>query len=128
MSSLVLLCLTGVILLYLERLRSLGWEQMWRLTAEKELMSMLSTSLADQVRTRLLPWPQVRAGRRRLRLSSSVFCAGHLQRLHQAEPGAGAPAALFLERSAVRPHPLGAVLHRGVRPEGARPQRPLGAR
>lgn len=40
----------GVILLYLERLRKLGWEQMWRLTAERELMSMLSTSLADQVR------------------------------------------------------------------------------
>ncbi|XP_033979941.1 LARGE xylosyl- and glucuronyltransferase 2 [Trematomus bernacchii] len=39
---------TGVILLYLERLRRLGWEQMWRLTAERELMSMLSTSLADQ--------------------------------------------------------------------------------
>lgn len=39
-----------MILLYLERLRSIGWEQMWRLTAEKELMSMLSTSLADQVR------------------------------------------------------------------------------
>uniref|UniRef100_A0A3P8NM02 LARGE xylosyl- and glucuronyltransferase 2 n=1 Tax=Astatotilapia calliptera TaxID=8154 RepID=A0A3P8NM02_ASTCA len=40
---------TGVILLYLERLRRIGWEQMWRLTAERELMSMLSTSLADQV-------------------------------------------------------------------------------
>nr|XP_057934289.1 xylosyl- and glucuronyltransferase LARGE2s [Doryrhamphus excisus]XP_057934291.1 xylosyl- and glucuronyltransferase LARGE2s [Doryrhamphus excisus]XP_057934292.1 xylosyl- and glucuronyltransferase LARGE2s [Doryrhamphus excisus]XP_057934293.1 xylosyl- and glucuronyltransferase LARGE2s [Doryrhamphus excisus] len=39
---------TGVILLYLERLRRIGWEQMWRLTAEKELMNMLSTSLADQ--------------------------------------------------------------------------------
>ncbi|CAL8364554.1 xylosyl- and glucuronyltransferase LARGE2s isoform X2 [Gadus morhua] len=39
---------TGVILLYLERLRRLRWEQMWRLTAERELMSMLSTSLADQ--------------------------------------------------------------------------------
>ncbi|XP_061671609.1 xylosyl- and glucuronyltransferase LARGE2s isoform X2 [Syngnathoides biaculeatus] len=39
---------TGVILLYLERLRRIKWEQMWRLTAEKELMSMLSTSLADQ--------------------------------------------------------------------------------
>lgn len=39
---------TGVILLYLDRLRKLGWEQMWRLTAERELMSMLSTSLADQ--------------------------------------------------------------------------------
>lgn len=41
--------LSGVILLYLERLRRIGWEQMWRLTAERELMSMLSTSLADQV-------------------------------------------------------------------------------
>nr|XP_042705145.1 LARGE xylosyl- and glucuronyltransferase 2 isoform X6 [Chrysemys picta bellii] len=40
---------TGVILLLLERLRRIGWEQMWRLTAERELMSMLSTSLADQV-------------------------------------------------------------------------------
>lgn len=39
---------TGVILLYLEKLRRIGWEQMWRLTAERELMSMLSTSLADQ--------------------------------------------------------------------------------
>ncbi|XP_056134931.1 xylosyl- and glucuronyltransferase LARGE2s [Lampris incognitus] len=39
---------TGVILLYLERLRRISWEQMWRLTAERELMSMLSTSLADQ--------------------------------------------------------------------------------
>ncbi|XP_010142149.1 PREDICTED: glycosyltransferase-like protein LARGE2 [Buceros rhinoceros silvestris] len=43
---------TGVILLMLDRLRHLGWEQMWRgmwrLTAERELMSMLSTSLADQ--------------------------------------------------------------------------------
>ncbi|XP_075423642.1 xylosyl- and glucuronyltransferase LARGE2 [Ascaphus truei] len=26
----------------------IGWEEMWRLTAERELMSMLSTSLADQ--------------------------------------------------------------------------------
>lgn len=39
----------GVILLLLDRLRKLRWEQMWRLTAERELMSMLSTSLADQV-------------------------------------------------------------------------------
>uniref|UniRef100_A0A6Q2Z4P2 LARGE xylosyl- and glucuronyltransferase 1 n=1 Tax=Esox lucius TaxID=8010 RepID=A0A6Q2Z4P2_ESOLU len=38
----------GVILLLLDRLRKLRWEQMWRLTAERELMSMLSTSLADQ--------------------------------------------------------------------------------
>lgn len=47
----------GVILLHLQRLRSLGWEQMWRLTAEKELMNLLSTSLADQVRPRVPgPW------------------------------------------------------------------------
>ncbi|KAM8940518.1 xylosyl- and glucuronyltransferase LARGE2 [Pelodytes ibericus] len=39
---------TGVILLLLDRLRAIGWEEMWRVTAEKELMSMLSTSLADQ--------------------------------------------------------------------------------
>ncbi|KAG5846163.1 hypothetical protein ANANG_G00146900 [Anguilla anguilla] len=39
---------TGVILLLLDRLRKLRWEQTWRLTAERELMSMLSTSLADQ--------------------------------------------------------------------------------
>ncbi|XP_053141501.1 xylosyl- and glucuronyltransferase LARGE2 isoform X3 [Hemicordylus capensis] len=39
---------SGVILLLLERLRRIDWEQMWRLTAERELMSMLSTSLADQ--------------------------------------------------------------------------------
>lgn len=49
----VRLCLSlpppGVILLLLDRLRKLRWEQMWRLTAERELMSMLSTSLADQV-------------------------------------------------------------------------------
>lgn len=49
----VSLCLSlpppGVILLLLDRLRKLRWEQMWRLTAERELMSMLSTSLADQV-------------------------------------------------------------------------------
>ncbi|KAM9247667.1 xylosyl- and glucuronyltransferase LARGE1 isoform 3-T3 [Leptosomus discolor] len=39
---------TGVILLLLDKLRKMKWEQMWRLTAERELMSMLSTSLADQ--------------------------------------------------------------------------------
>ncbi|KAI8488043.1 LARGE xylosyl- and glucuronyltransferase 2 [Branchiostoma belcheri] len=39
---------TGVILLHLEKLRGMKWMQMWRLTAERELMSMLSTSLADQ--------------------------------------------------------------------------------
>ncbi|XP_076450091.1 xylosyl- and glucuronyltransferase LARGE1-like [Babylonia areolata] len=39
---------TGVILLDLKMLRELGWMQMWRLVAEKELMTMLSVSLADQ--------------------------------------------------------------------------------
>nr|KAG5699408.1 hypothetical protein BaRGS_016254 [Batillaria attramentaria] len=39
---------TGVILLDLKMLRELSWMQMWRLIAEKELMSMLSVSLADQ--------------------------------------------------------------------------------
>ncbi|XP_077143026.1 xylosyl- and glucuronyltransferase LARGE2 [Ranitomeya variabilis] len=39
---------TGVILLLLDKLRQIGWEETWRLTAERELMSMLSTSLADQ--------------------------------------------------------------------------------
>ncbi|CAJ0934855.1 unnamed protein product, partial [Ranitomeya imitator] len=43
-----LVFLTGVILLLLDKLRKMKWEQMWRLTAERELMSMLSTSLADQ--------------------------------------------------------------------------------
>ena len=40
---------TGVILLDLKMLRELSWMQMWRLIAEKELMTMLSVSLADQV-------------------------------------------------------------------------------
>ncbi|KAK6973856.1 LARGE xylosyl- and glucuronyltransferase 1, partial [Biomphalaria glabrata] len=39
---------TGVILLDLKMLREIGWMQMWRLIAEKELMSLLSVSLADQ--------------------------------------------------------------------------------
>ncbi|XP_004623993.1 LARGE xylosyl- and glucuronyltransferase 1 [Octodon degus] len=39
---------TGVILLLLDKLRKMKWEQMWRLTAERELMGMLATSLADQ--------------------------------------------------------------------------------
>ncbi|XP_076351503.1 xylosyl- and glucuronyltransferase LARGE1-like isoform X2 [Tachypleus tridentatus] len=39
---------TGVILLHLDRLREVSWMQMWKLIAEKELLSMLSTSLADQ--------------------------------------------------------------------------------
>ncbi|KAM3919319.1 LOW QUALITY PROTEIN: xylosyl- and glucuronyltransferase LARGE2 [Leptodactylus fuscus] len=37
---------TGVILLLLDKLRQIGWEETWRLTAERELMNMLSTSLS----------------------------------------------------------------------------------
>ncbi|KAF5920601.1 hypothetical protein HPG69_011181 [Diceros bicornis minor] len=40
---------TGVILLQLDRLRQAGWEQMWRLTATQELLTLPATSLADQV-------------------------------------------------------------------------------
>ncbi|XP_075738255.1 xylosyl- and glucuronyltransferase LARGE2s isoform X2 [Rhipicephalus microplus] len=39
---------TGVILLRLQRLRERNWMQMWKLIAEKELISMWFTSLADQ--------------------------------------------------------------------------------
>ncbi len=39
---------SGVILMRLDRLRALGWQQTWRLIAEKELVTMLSTALADQ--------------------------------------------------------------------------------
>ncbi|XP_058383043.1 LOW QUALITY PROTEIN: xylosyl- and glucuronyltransferase LARGE2 [Diceros bicornis minor] len=39
---------TGVILLQLDRLRQAGWEQMWRLTATQELLTLPATSLADQ--------------------------------------------------------------------------------
>ncbi|XP_014666068.1 PREDICTED: glycosyltransferase-like protein LARGE1, partial [Priapulus caudatus] len=39
---------TGVILLDLEKLRSVNWMQMWRMVAEKELVTLLATSLADQ--------------------------------------------------------------------------------
>lgn len=39
---------TGVILMDLERLREIGWSQMWRLIAERELMTLYSTALADQ--------------------------------------------------------------------------------
>lgn len=39
---------TGVILLDLLKLRQTKWASLWRLTAEKELMNMLSTALADQ--------------------------------------------------------------------------------
>ncbi|OQR66139.1 glycosyltransferase protein LARGE1-like [Tropilaelaps mercedesae] len=39
---------TGVILLHLGKLRSLGWDDVWRHVAERELSSMYFTSLADQ--------------------------------------------------------------------------------
>lgn len=39
---------TGVMLFELRRLREFSWSQVWKMVAEKELMSMLSTSLADQ--------------------------------------------------------------------------------
>ncbi|XP_036181971.1 LARGE xylosyl- and glucuronyltransferase 2 isoform X4 [Myotis myotis] len=39
---------TGVILLWLDRLRLAGWEQMWKLTATQELLTLPATSLADQ--------------------------------------------------------------------------------
>lgn len=39
---------TGVILLQLQKLRERNWMQMWKLIAEKELISMWFTSLADQ--------------------------------------------------------------------------------
>ncbi|XP_069888135.1 xylosyl- and glucuronyltransferase LARGE2 isoform X2 [Dipodomys merriami] len=39
---------TGVILLRLDRLRQAGWEQMWKLTARRVLLSLPATSLADQ--------------------------------------------------------------------------------
>ncbi|XP_031229446.1 LARGE xylosyl- and glucuronyltransferase 2 isoform X5 [Mastomys coucha] len=39
---------TGVILLWLDRLQQTGWEQMWKLTAKRELHTLTATSLADQ--------------------------------------------------------------------------------
>ncbi|KAI4581135.1 hypothetical protein MJG53_010677 [Ovis ammon polii x Ovis aries] len=39
---------SGVILLRLDRLRQAGWEQMWKLTAKRELLTLPATSLADQ--------------------------------------------------------------------------------
>ncbi|XP_015101609.1 xylosyl- and glucuronyltransferase LARGE2 isoform X2 [Vicugna pacos] len=39
---------TGVILLRLDRLRQAGWEQMWKMTATRELLTLPATSLADQ--------------------------------------------------------------------------------
>ncbi|XP_008832381.1 LARGE xylosyl- and glucuronyltransferase 2 [Nannospalax galili] len=39
---------TGVILLRLDQLRQAGWEQMWKPTAKRELLTLSATSLADQ--------------------------------------------------------------------------------
>uniref|UniRef100_A0A8C8VVS8 LARGE xylosyl- and glucuronyltransferase 2 n=1 Tax=Peromyscus maniculatus bairdii TaxID=230844 RepID=A0A8C8VVS8_PERMB len=39
---------SGVILLWLDRLRQTGWEQMWTLMAKRELLTLTATSLADQ--------------------------------------------------------------------------------
>ncbi|XP_031229444.1 LARGE xylosyl- and glucuronyltransferase 2 isoform X3 [Mastomys coucha] len=39
---------SGVILLWLDRLQQTGWEQMWKLTAKRELHTLTATSLADQ--------------------------------------------------------------------------------
>ena len=39
---------TGVILMDLAKLRSRNWSQLWRLVAEKDLVTMYGTSLADQ--------------------------------------------------------------------------------
>lgn len=39
---------TGVMLLKLKTLREFNWNAIWKMVAEKELLSMLSTSLADQ--------------------------------------------------------------------------------
>lgn len=41
--------LAGVILLWLDRLQQTGWEQMWKVTAKRELLTLMATSLADQV-------------------------------------------------------------------------------
>lgn len=52
-----------MILLWLDRLRQAGWEQMWKLTAGQELLTLPSTSLADQVRGSLCPGLGGGAGR-----------------------------------------------------------------
>lgn len=40
---------TGVILLDLQKLRDMKWMELWKQVAEKELVTMQHTSLADQV-------------------------------------------------------------------------------
>ncbi|XP_055456342.1 xylosyl- and glucuronyltransferase LARGE2 isoform X3 [Psammomys obesus] len=39
---------SGVILMRLDRLRQTGWEEMWKLMARRELLTLMATSLADQ--------------------------------------------------------------------------------
>jgi len=39
---------TGVILLELNRLRRIDWGHLWKMVAEKDLITLFSTSLADQ--------------------------------------------------------------------------------
>ncbi|XP_021495016.1 xylosyl- and glucuronyltransferase LARGE2 isoform X3 [Meriones unguiculatus] len=39
---------SGVILMRLDRLQQIGWEEMWKLTARRELLTLMATSLADQ--------------------------------------------------------------------------------
>ncbi|XP_005064958.1 LARGE xylosyl- and glucuronyltransferase 2 isoform X1 [Mesocricetus auratus] len=39
---------TGVILLWLDRLRQTDWELLWKLIAKRELLTLTATSLADQ--------------------------------------------------------------------------------
>lgn len=90
----------GVILLQLDRLRQAGWEQMWKLTAKRELLTLPATSLADQVWG---PWRAVGVGSGP-RCDGDGLCPGHLQRHHKGAPMAGAAPALHVERAAVRPH------------------------
>ena len=44
---------TGVILMSLQKLRSIQWGNIWRTVTENELVTQLTTSLADQVRSHL---------------------------------------------------------------------------
>lgn len=136
----------GVILLYLERLRRIGWEQMWRLTAERELMSMLSTSLADQVHVLHEQYKNTLIrriyfiGYMRLCFAQQLskwwwnHCwillynatkmllfyvfTGYIQRIHKTEPSFGASASVLLERTVIGSHSLWTVLHWGVGSKG----------
>lgn len=100
----------GVILLRLDRLRQAGWEQMWRLTARRELLTLPATSLADQVWGSLAGWGVAGWGLG----CDGCLCSGHLQRCNQGASGASAASALRLERAAVRSHTGRALLLCGV--------------